>query len=139
MNSYTYEFIYEMIIWIHCLYEFIYEMIIWIHECMNSCIWIYMYRFWIRIWIHRYMNSYMNSYVWTLNSHIWIHKCEFINMNSFLKLEKNSVFWICDMEFISEWYGIHKFTNQISVMNSCNELIFLNSFTWIHRRIDDFV
>ena len=139
MNSYTYEFIYEMIIWIQCLYEFIYEMIIWIHECMNSCIWIYMYRFWIRIWIHRYMNSYMNSYVWTLNSHIWIHKCEFINMNSFLKLEKNSVFWIRDMEFISEWYGIHKFTNQISVMNSCNELIFLNSFTWIHRRIDDFV
>ena len=43
-------------------YEFIYEMIIWIHEYINSYLWIQIYSLWIYIWIHKYMYSY-----------IWIH------------------------------------------------------------------
>ena len=57
--------IHIIIIWIHiwndCMnsytYELIYEMNIWIYEYMYSCILTQMYRFWILIWIHKYINS----------------------------------------------------------------------------------
>ena len=91
MNAYTYEFIYEMNIWIH--------------EYMNSCIWIQMYGFWIHILIHIYMNSEIRihcirSEFMNLISLLWIH-----NMNSLLKIDENSMFWIHDIEFSSEiWH-----------------------------------
>ena len=103
-------------------------------------IWIHMFRFWICIWIHKYMNSCMNSHVQILNSHTWFHGFEFIDMYSLLKIENNSVFWICDVEFRSEFseiiteiccmnlhLWIQRITTQISVMNS-----FMTWILWIH-------
>ena len=110
---------------IHGLYEFIYQMIIWIHECINSYIWIDIYRFWILIWIHRcwilvWIHIYMDFEFTYLNSSIWIHIYEFIT-----EIRK-------EFSILNSWYGIHKWDmpNEFVLMNSkihksdfCNEFL----------------
>ena len=64
MNSYTYEFIYEMNIWIH--------------EYMNSFMYIIqMYRFWIHTRIHKYMNS-EDMRIYCIQSEFLVHEFDFI-------------------------------------------------------------
>ena len=71
------------------------------------------------------MNSCMNSYVQTLNSHTWIHKYEFMDINSSLKIEKNLVFWICDIEFRSQiWYEFAFMNSKNHNSDVCNEFLY---------------
>ena len=67
----------------------------------------------------------MNSYVQTLNSHTWIHKYEFMDINSSLKIEKNLVFWICDIEFRSQiWYEFAFMNSKNHNSDVCNEFFY---------------
>ena len=67
----------------------------------------------------------MNSYVQTLNSHTWIHKYKFMDINSSLKIEKNLVFWLCDIEFRSQiWYEFAFMNSKHHNSDVCNEFLY---------------
>ena len=146
MNSY--EFICELIIWIHWLYEFIY---IWIYEWSYEFIG-YMnsdmkksYEF-IGTWIH-------SDFIYEFVS-IWIQVCEFTvsNLNSWIWFHKHDImiwihYWKSRRIQYSELMVLHsmvkyglgisynelkRIITQISVMISCMNWIyeFTNLISW---------
>ena len=110
--------------------EFICEGSEFVHEFMT--LWIHILNSYYQMWIH-YPN--VNSWIWfhiydfVMRVHYWesriIQYSEFMTSNSVVKY----AIWIRFYEFV-------KNLTQIFLMNSSMDWICMNSWTWIHRRID---
>ena len=113
-NIHSYEFIHEMIIWIHSLYKaFRYGMIIWIH---SLCIW----------------NEYMNSLSILMSCPSWQWHRTWSSWSPVWTLQEESL--CCDLGFVPNSSGNKAAVNlcPIWIHSTKSEFMIQISSSWIH-------